>query len=224
MRTGQRGFWVGLVLLFTSVSPVFAFPPQSIELMPGYKIPDSSSNGAAMGQLRYFVYFPSLYLATGIGVGHINAPANHRNLAFGSDIDMMPLTFSLKLTPPHPDWLPFFLEVGVDHLLSLKYRLDPGVDTGKKNSCPTDIATGPPFCNVTTLRKRSLGYHVGAGLETVFKSGIGIGLHYTFLFASPLEQTIITTSAVGIQPSTVTKEDLFKLNMSIFSLLFSYHF
>jgi hypothetical protein len=224
MRRGQRDLWVGLLLLLTLASPAFAFPPQSIELMPGYKIADSVSDGAGTGQIRYFVHFASLYLATGIGIGHLTAPANHRNLALDSNIKMMPIAFTVRLTPPYPEWFPFFLEVGIDHLSNLKYQLDPTVDTGRFNSCETDIQTGPPRCTVTTLKKRLTGYHVGAGLETTFKSGFGIGLHYMYLFANPLEQTIVTTDAIGIQPLSVKKDDLFKINFSIFSLLLTYHF
>lgn len=224
MKRGQRGLWAGLILLLTLASPTFGFPPQSIELLPGYKIPDSSSNGAVTGQLRYFVSFPSYYLATGIGIGRISAEANHQNLAIGSNLEMTPLMLAVKFTPPHPEWFPFFLEVGFNRLLSFNYQLDPSVNTGQADFCSKDISAGPAPCTITTLKKRSVAYHVGAGLETVFDSGFGIGLHYMYLFGRPLEQTIETTDAFGIQPATITSQDLFKMNMSVFSLLLSYHF
>lgn len=224
MKKRQKGLWIGLVLLLALTPPAFAFPPQSIELLPGYKAPDSSSNGAITGQLRYFVSFPSYYLATGIGIGRISAEANHQNLAIGSNLEMTPVTLALKFTPPHPEWLPFFLEVGFDRLFGFHYQLDPSVNTGQADFCSKDIATGPAPCTITTLKKRLVAYHVGAGLETVFESGFGIGFHYMYLFGNPLERTIETTQAFGIQPLTVTQDDLFKINMSIFSLLVSYHF
>lgn len=224
MKRGQKGLWVGLFLLLTLASTAFAFPPQSIEVLPGYKFPDSSSNGAVTGQIRYFLSFPSYYLATGIGIGRISAEANHRNLAIGSNLEMTPVTLAVKFTPPHPDWLPFFLEAGLDRLAGFHYQLDPSVNTGQGDFCIQDISTGPFPCRITTLKKRSMAYHVGAGLEVVAESGFGIGLHYMYLFGRPLERTVEETAAFGIQPPTVTKEDLFRINMSIFSLLVSYHF
>ena len=213
-----------MVLLVALSSPAFGFPPQSIEFLPGYKAPDSSSNGAFTGQVRYFVSFPSYYLATGIGIGRISAEANHQNLAIGSNLEMTPVTLAVKFTPPHPDWFPFFLEFGFDRLFGFHYQLDPSVNTGQADFCSKDISTGPAPCTITTLKKRSDAYHVGAGVETVFNSGFGIGLHYMYLFGRPLERTIETTDAFGVGSSSVTKEQLFKLNMSIFSLLLSYHF
>lgn len=223
MRREPQGFWIALAFLLLMKSPAFAFPPQSVELMPGYKAPDSASDGAVMGQLRYFIYFPSLYLATGIGVGHLSADANHQNLAIGSKIEATPVTLALKLTPPHPDWLPFYLEVGIDRLMGLDYELDPArVNTQLPTDCPTDISTGPIRCTATTFKKRTVGYHVGAGVETVFKSGFGIGLHYMYLSATPLERK--TETSDGIAASTVVKDDIFELKTSIVSLILSYHF
>ncbi len=224
MRTGQRALWIGIAVLFTLASPAYAFPPQSVEFMPGYKTPDSASNGSFTGQLRYFLYFPSLYLSTGIGIGQVTAEANHINLAIGSDLEMTPLTFTVKLTPPHPKWFPFFLEVGIDRLTGLHYELDPAVNTGRNDSCSTDIATGPADCTLTTFKKPSSGYHIGAGVETVFDSGFGLGLHYMYLSLNPLERKIETTDSFGVEPSIVTREDIFKIKMSIFSLILSYHF
>src|SRR3569832_203962 len=224
MKSGQKGLWAGLVLLLTMAPTAFAFPPQSVELLPGYKVPDSASNGAFTGQVRYFVSFPSYYLATGIGIGRINAEANHRNLAIGSNLEMTPITLAVKFTPPHPDWLPFFLEVGLDRLSGFHYQLDPSVNTGQADFCSKDISTGPAPCTITTLKKRSMAYHVGAGLEDVSHSGFGIGLHYMYLFGRPLERTIESTDAVGVGTFSITREDLFRLYMSIFSLLVSYHF
>ena len=241
----RKRFWISSFLFFWMAFPSFAFPPSSIEFAPGYKFPDSASNGAAAYQLRYFLYFPSWYLGAGIGVGSMSAKANNINLALDSNLTIRPVSFSLKFIPLQGRSFIPYLEVGIDHFAQLRYQLDPAVDTGVKNLCvedpvtgfcpnvigpgakdfcTEDISTGPSPCKKTTFKRRHYGYHVGAGVETVFKSGIGLGVHYTYLYARPLERTIETTPDFGITPVSTLREDIFKIDESILSLLITYHF
>ena len=220
----RKRFWVASFLFFWMASPSFAFPPSSIEFMPGYKFPDSASNGAADYQLRYFLYFPSWYLGAGIGVGSMTAKANNINLALDSNLTMRSVGFAFKFIPLQGRSFIPYLEVGIDYLSQLHYQLDPAVDTGANDFCSEDLAIGPLSCKKTTFKKQHYGYHVGAGVETVFKSGIGLGVHYTYLSARPLERTIQTTETVSISPTSTLREDIFKIDESILSLLISYHF
>lgn len=224
-----------IVLLLTFSTAARAFPPQSIEFMPGYKVPDVASDGAPSFDLRYFVHFPSYYLATGVGIGQLNAPANHKNLAIGSDIEMRPIGFTLRVFPPLSGSYVTFVEIGVDRLSQLGYQLDPCVDIGKgtpntcadqtvADVCNTDISTGPTACKKTTIRRKSYAYRFGAGIEKVFQAGFGVGLHYTYRFGEPISRTVSQTQSVGIQAPVTTSEDLFDIKQSIFSLLISYHF
>lgn len=219
----RKVFLITVLLLLSMARPAFAFPPQSVEFLPGYKFPDSASNGAPVYQLRYFVYFPSWYLGAGVGIGSIRSEANNLNLAIDSKLTVRPMTFALKLIPPHRRSLIPYFEIGIDRLSRLHYQLDPAVDTGAGDSCPMDPQI-PSLCKITTFKRISYGYHIGAGAETVFKSGLGLGVHYTYLFARPLERIIQTSVAQGVSPFSTLHEDIFKLNESILSLLMSYHF
>ncbi len=211
-------------LFFTFTATSYAFPPQSIELLPGYTAPDSASDGGPAVDLRYFLHFPSRYLAAGIGVGQINVPANHRNLAIGSDLEMTPVGFTLRLSPPLFESFVTFVEIGADRLFELAYELDPSVKTGEDDRCFDDPATGPGFCQKTTIKKRSVAFRFGAGIEKVFRSGFGVGLHYTYRRAEPLERVVRETPELGVTATRTTREDLFKIRQSIFSILISYHF
>lgn len=213
-----------LTLLFVSPAISSAFPPQSVEFMPGYKVPDLSSDGAFSYDLRYFIHFPSLYLAAGVGIGHINAPANHKNLAIGSNLEMTPIGLTVRLLPPLSESFVTFFEIGVDRLSQLRYQLDPSIDTGETDFCFPDTGTGPSPCKITTIRKRSYAYRVGIGVEKVFQSHFGVGLHYTYRFAEPISKTVTQSPSLGIQATESTSEDLFDIKQSIFSVLISYHF
>ncbi|GEM_PF-4428224 len=217
-------FFILLIFFFTFPLPSYAFPPQSVEFLPGYKFPDSASNGAPSFDLRYFLHFPSVYLAAGVGIGHISAQANNQNLAIGSDLQMTPIGFTLRFLPPMTGSFDAFVEVGVDHLSQFRYKFDPSVDSGQNNSCTTDISVGPLPCHIATIEKRSVAYRFGAGIEKVFRSGFGVGLHYTYRLTTPVRQTVSDTPSFGVQPPTVTNKDLFNFNQSILSLLVSYHF
>ena len=221
-KTGSALFF--LILFLTLTTPSHAFPPQSIEFMPGYKFPDVSSDGAPSFDLRYFLHFPSLYLAAGVGVGYISAPANHQNLAIGSDIKMAPIGFTLRLLPPLSESFVTFLEIGVDHLYQLHYDLDPSVDTGQTDLCIKDPSTGPGPCKFTTIRKKSYAYRLGAGIEKIFQSGFGVGLHYTYRTAEPISRTVSQTPSLGILAPVTKSEDLFDIKQSIVSILISYRF
>jgi hypothetical protein len=213
-----------LFILFLTLSATsYAFPPQSIELLPGYTAPDSASDGAPSVDLRYFLHFPSLSLAAGIGIGYINVPANHQNLAIGSDLEMTPVGLTLRLFPPLSESFTTFVEIGVDRLNQLHYELDPSVDTGENDLCVADLATGPGPCRKTTIKKSSVAYRLGAGIEKVFPSGLGVGLHYTFRRAEPL-QRVVSQTPDGITASRTKREDLFEIKQSIFSILISYRF
>lgn len=201
-----------------------AFPPQSIELMPGYTAPDSASDGGPSVNLRYFLHFPSLYLAAGIGVGKINIPANHRNLAIDSDLKMTPVGFTLRLSPLLFESFATFVEIGADRLFSLHYELDPSVNTGENDICFVDPGIGPTPCRKTAIKESSVAYRFGAGIEKVFRSGFGIGLHYTFRRGDPLERVVSETPELGVTATRTTREDLFKIRQSIFSILISYRF
>lgn len=221
MKKWPIRFLIPIVLLLSgAISPGFAFPPQSIELLPGYKPLDSFSKGSPAGAFRYFIYFPSYYLGAGVGWGSIQAKADNPNLVEGSDFRINPLTFTLKVLPPHPDWIIPFFEIGFVRPLRLHYELDPSIRNSTSPGC------GSPFfepCTRVTLKKRTHGYHLGAGAETIFKSGIGIGLHYAFLFARPLERTVEASPGADLPPQ-VTVDDVLEMNMSVFSFLISYHF
>lgn len=212
------------ILFFTLRATSHAFPPPSIEFMPGYTAPDSASDGGPSVDLRYFLHFPSLYLAAGVGVGYINVPANHQNLAIGSDLEMTPVGFTLRLLPPLSESFVTFVEIGVDRLNQLHYELDPSVDTGQNDFCNTNISLGPAPCRKTTIKKNSVAYRLGAGIEKVFRSGFGVGLHYTFRRAEPLERVVSQTPDVGITATQTRREDLFEIKQSIFSILISYRF
>lgn len=217
-------FSIVAFLFFWMAPPSFAFPPQSVEFLPGYKFPDSASNSAAAYQLRYFLY-PYDSLGIGVGIGSIRAKANNINLALDSRLAIRPLTLAFKVIPFRRRTWTSYLEAGVDYYYPRpRYQLDPAVDTGAGDSCLTDLATGPSPCKITNFKKRHYGYRIGAGAEMVFKSGVGIGLDYAYLFAKPLERTISTTPNFGIDPISTVHEDLFKINESILSLLVSYHF
>ena len=209
------------LMILSLSSPLFAFPPQSVELLPGYKLPDSASFGSSAVQLRYFLYFPSWRLAAGIGTGYISAEANHPNLEVGSNLETQPLSLAVKLLlPSSPSWIPYF-EFGIDRLSKLRYQLDPSIDTRATIGCDPQF---PGACVRRRFKERSFGYHVGAGLERVFDSGLGLGFHYMFLAARPLERTVEQTDASGINPFSTLKDDVFKINTSILSFLISYHF
>lgn len=212
------------ILFFTFTATSYAFPPQSIELLPGYTAPDSASDGGPAVDLRYLLHFPSLYLAAGIGVGQINVPANHRNLAIGSDLEMTPVGFTLRLSPPLFESFVTFVEIGADRLFGLHYELDPSVDTGENDSCIVDPGIGPTPCRKTTIKESSVAYRFGAGIEKVFRSGFGVGLHYTYRRAEPLERVVSETPELGVTATRTTREDLFKIRQSIFSILISYRF
>ncbi|TAK06889.1 MAG: hypothetical protein EPO39_07855 [Candidatus Manganitrophaceae bacterium] len=213
-----------VIFFWTLTNAAHAFPPQSIEFLPGYKVPDVSSDGAPSYDLRYFLHFPSLYLAAGVGIGHINAPANHKNLAIGSDVEMTPIGFTLRVFPSLSESYVTFLEIGVDRLSQLGYKLDPSIDTGQTDVCFTDTSTGPSPCKKTTIRRKSYAYRFGAGIEKVFRSGFGVGLHYTYRQAEPISKTVSQTQSVGVQAPVTTSEDLFDIKQSIFSILISYRF
>ncbi|MCG3111765.1 MAG: hypothetical protein MCM46_08080 [Candidatus Manganitrophus sp. SB1] len=212
------------ILFFTFTATSHAFPPQSIELLPGYTAPDSASDGGPAVDLRYLLHFPSLYLAAGIGVGQINVPANHRNLAIGSDLEMTPVGFTLRLSPPLFESFVTFVEIGADRLFGLHYELDPSVNTGENDICIVDPGIGPTPCRKTTIKESSVAYRFGAGIEKVFRSGFGVGLHYTYRRAEPLERVVSETPELGVTATRTTREDLFKIRQSIFSILISYHF
>lgn len=212
------------ILFFTSTATAYAFPPQSIEFMPGYTAPDPASDGAPSADLRYFLHFPSLSLAAGIGIGYINVPANHQNLAIGSDLEMTPVGFTLRLFPPVSESWVTFVEIGVDRLARLHYELDPSIDTGQNDVCVTDPSLGPAPCRKTTIKKSSVAFRFGAGIEKIFRSGLGVGLHYTFRRAEPISKTVSQTDNSGIQAAQTRREDLFDVKQSIFSILISYHF
>lgn len=211
-----------LFFMFTATSS--AFPPQSIEFLPGYTAPDSASDGGLSADLRYFLHFPSLSLAAGIGVGYLKVPANHQNLAIGSDLEMTPVGFTLRLLPPASESFEAFIEIGVDRLARLHYELDPSIDTGENDLCFPDPATGPGPCRKTTVRKSSLAYRFGAGIKKTFRPGFDLGLHYTFRRAEPISKTVSQTDNLGIQAVQTKREDLFDLKQSIFSILISYRF
>jgi opacity protein-like surface antigen len=212
------------ILFFTVNSTSYAFPPQSIEFMPGYMAPDSASDGGPSADLRYFLHFPSLYLAAGVGIGYVNVPANHQNLAIGSDLEMTPIGFTLRLFPPASESFETFIEIGVDRLNGLHYELDPSIDTGENDLCFPDPATGPGPCRKTTIKKSSLAYRFGAGIKKTFQSGFDVGLHYTFRRAEPISKTVSQTDNLGVQAVQTSREDLFDLKQSIFSILISYRF
>lgn len=212
------------ILFYTFTATSYAFPPQSIELLPGYTAPDSASDGGPAVDLRYLLHFPSLYLAAGIGVGQINVPANHRNLAIGSDLEMTPVGFTLRLSPPLFESFVTFVEVGADRLFGLQYELDPSVNAGENDICIVDPGIGPTPCRKTTIKESSVAYRFGAGIEKVFRSGFGVGLHYTYRRAEPLERVVSETPELGVTATRTTREDLFKIRQSIFSILISYRF
>lgn len=222
----MQPIFFGLILLagLLGRTPSCFAVEQSIEFLPGYKVPDSASDGATSFDLRYFLHFPSAYLSAGVGVGRLDAPANHKNLAIGSRIKTTPIGITLRLTPPLSESFATFIEIGADHLSQLHYELDPAVDTGKHDLCFVDLSTGPGPCKTTAIKKKSYDYRFGVGIEKVFSSGIGIGLHYTYRVASPIRRIVTDTPAFGIIAPTTTREDLFELKQSTFSLLMSYHF
>lgn len=213
-----------LFILFSiSTATASAFPPQSIELLPGYTAPDSASDGGPSVDLRYFLHFPSLRLAAGVGVGYIHVPANHRNLSIGSDLEMAPVGFTLRLFPPLSESFVGFIEFGVDRLSGLHYELDPFVDTGENDACFGDPTLGPSPCRKTSIKKNSVAYRFGAGIERVFRSGFGIGLHYIYRRAEPIQRVVSQTSD-GITAPRTRREDLFDIKQSTLSILISYHF
>ena len=220
-----QSIFLPLILLWMMTATCHAFPPQSVEFMPGYTFPDSSSDGAPSFDLRYFLHFPSLYLAAGVGIGRISTPANHRNLAIGSDLEMTPIGFTLRLLPPLSESFVTFVEIGADRLSQLHYRLDPSIDTGETDiPCVDTQQTGPFPCKETTMKKKTLAYRVGVGIEKVFRSGFGVGVHYTYRIAKPLERDVKQATDFGITGAQTTQEDLFNVNQSILSLLISYRF
>ncbi|MDC4227403.1 MAG: hypothetical protein MPW15_24990 [Candidatus Manganitrophus sp.] len=163
------------ILFFTFTATASAFPPQSIEFLPGYTAPDSASDGGPAVDLRYLLHFPSLYFAAGIGVGQINVPANHRNLAIGSDLEMTPVGFTLRLSPPLFESFVTFVEIGADRLFGLHYELDPSVNTGENDICIVDpTGIGPTPCRKTTIKENSVAYRFGAGIE----KGLPVGFRH----------------------------------------------
>lgn len=213
-----------LILFFAFTATSYAFPPQSIEFLPGFTAPDSASDGGPSADLRYFLHFPSHSLSAGVGIGSIQVPANHRNLAIGSDLEMTPFGFTLRLSPPLSESFVTFIEIGADRLFGLHYKLDPSVNTGENDFCFIDPGIGPTPCRKTTIKKSSVAYRFGAGIEKVFRSGFGIGLHYAFRRAEPLERVVSETPEFGVTATRTTREDLFKIRQSIFSILISYRF
>lgn len=212
------------ILFLISTATSHAFPPQSIEFTPGYTAPDSASDGGPAADLRYFLHFPSLSLAAGVGIGYIHVPANHENLAIGSDLKMIPVGFTLRLFPPLSESFVTFVEIGADRLFGLDYALDPSIDTGENDFCFTDPNLGPAPCRKTTIKKSSAAYRFGAGIQKAFRSGFGVGLHYTYRMAEPISKTVSQTESFGIQEIRTNREDLFDVKQSIFSILISYRF
>ncbi|MBI3803672.1 MAG: hypothetical protein HY282_07900 [Nitrospirae bacterium] len=219
LRQAQRIFFIFSLFIGLTL-PCYAFE-QSIEFLPGYKAPDSASDGAPTFDLRYFLHFPSLYLSAGIGIGYLQAPANHKNLEIGSKIKMMPVGFTLRLSPPIAESFTPFFEVGLDRLAQLHYRLDPAVDTGASDTCDTEFFG---FCHTTSLHRKAYAYRLGIGIEKVFASGIGLGFQYTYRIGKPVDKSVNETPSFGILPVQTTHEGLFDIQQSLFSLLMSYHF
>jgi len=137
---------------------------------------------------------------------------------------MAPIGLTLRFFPPLSKSFVTFIELGVDRLSGLDYELDPSVDTGENDLCFIDPGIGPTPCRKTTIKKSSVAYRFGAGIEKRFRSGFGIGLHYTFRKAEPISKRVSQTDNFGVQPAQTRREDLFDLEQSIFSILISYRF